>query len=378
MNLLDRYIARQYLTNIVLLFVLLFAVVIVIDFSLNFDEFTDIAERLAKAWQWPNTVLSRGALSVALVLDLWWPRLFQLFYYLLGLVLVGAMGFTCAQFVRHREFVAILAGGISLRRVARPMLVVAGLMSLLQLADSEFALPALAPLLTREKTDAGNHQLGAARVAVCADASGRLFYARSFDPDRGRVEGLWVWERDAHGLMTRRITATSAQWERGAWTLADGKAETRRPGAGSERVTTPLARLETDLDPTALKVRRFTGYSGNLSIAQLSDMLAKFRALPSPPETRLAQLERIRSGRGAAVVCNFLTLLICMPFFIRREPANMVTQSLKCAPVAVLALVGAAVGVTTGIPGLPPTIEPFVPALVLLPVAIAAVSSVKT
>jgi len=378
MSLLDRYIARQFLTNIFLLFVLLFAVVVVIDFSLNFDEFTDIADRLGREWAWPDTVFHRAVLSVSLVLDLWWPRLFQLFYYLLGLVLVGAMGFTCAQFVRHREFVAILAGGISLRRVARPMLIVAAVMSCVQLLDSEVALPKLAPLLTREKVDAGKHSLGVARVPLGTDARGSLFYARAFDPDAETIQGLWVWERDPAGLISRRITATSARWDGKAWVLTEGRAEARRSSQAGQRAITALERVETDLDPTALKLRRFEGYSSNLSLTQIGEMLSRFRSLPSPPRQRVEQLERIRSGRFAAVACNLLTLLVCMPFFIRREPANMIVQSLYCAPVAIVSLVGGLLGASATLPGLPASVSPLVPVMVLIPLAIAAVSSVKT
>ncbi|MFZ2875629.1 MAG: LptF/LptG family permease [Phycisphaerales bacterium] len=378
MTLLDRYIARQYLANIFLLFVLLFAVVVVIDFSLNFDEFSDIAERLVKEWQWPDTAAHRTLLAVSLVLDLWWPRLFQLFYYLLGFVLVGAMGFTAAQFVRHREFVAILAGGISLRRVARPMLLVACVMSALQLADSEIALPKLAPLLTREKVDAGRHSMGAARVPLGVDDRNRLFYAKSFDPDSGRIEGLWVWERDEHGLMTRRITATSATWEKGAWRLVDGRGEARRSSAAGHRDIRAIETLETDLDPTALTLRRYEGYSSNLSLMQIGGMLDRYHAAPHSPAHRVEQLERIRTGRFATIACNLLTLLICMPFFIRREPANMVVQSLYCAPVAICALIAGLLGASITLPGLPPSISPLVPVMVLIPIAIAAISGVKT
>lgn len=379
MNLLDRYIARQYVANIVLLFVLLFSIVVLIDFSLNFDEFTDLAERLVKDWGWPDTLLHRGALSAALVLDLWWPRLFQLFYYLLGLVLVGAMGFTCAQFVRHRELVAMLAGGVSLHRVARPILIVALGACVLQTVDSEYVLPRLAPLLTRDKKEAGKHELGAARVPLCADSAGRLLYARSFDPDRGVIEGLWVWERDADGLLTRRITADRAAWRDGAWVLENGKAESRRPGAqAGQRSIEPLDALRTDLDPTALTIRRFEGYRSNLSVAQVASMLRSLKAAPRPPENRIEQLERTRFGRPAVILCNLLTLLICMPFFVRREPVNMLVQSMYCAPVAITALVGGLLGTTASIPGLPPQVGPFVPAMILIPVAIMAVSSVRT
>ena len=103
---------------------------------------------------------------VELAADLWWPRLLQLFVFLLGMVLMGAMGFTLSQVVRHRELVAMLASGISLRRAARPILLVAALMTLVQVLDQELVLPRIAPLLTRDHGDAGKHELQGFAVRV--------------------------------------------------------------------------------------------------------------------------------------------------------------------------------------------------------------------
>lgn len=379
MSLLDRYIARQFFWNILLLLGLVFSLVVVVDFSLNFDEFTGIADRLIRERGWQATQVNRAALSFALVLDLWWPRLAQLFHYVLGLAMVGAMGFTCAQLTRHREFVAVLAGGISLHRVVRPVLLVAFAMTCVQIADTELLIPRLAPLLTREKRDAGTHAMGAATVPLCADPRGNLFYARSFDFDAQTIDGFYVWERDKNGLMSRRIEARAARWDGSAWVLTDGTAEVRDArSTGTRREITPIDRYSTDLDPTALRMRRFENYSSNLSVAQASEMIRRLANAPDPPRLRLDQLRRVRTGRFATMACNLLTLLICMPFFVRREPVNMIVQSLYAAPVALAAVVGGLVGATAAIPGLPADVSPFVPVMILLPVAIGAISGVRT
>lgn len=380
MTILDRYIARQYVTNIVLLFIVLFAFVIVIDFSLNFDEFVRIARRLGTVGDQEPSTLRTGALAAFLVMDLWWPRLFMLFGYMLGLVLVGAMGFTCAQLVKSRELVAILAGGVSLYRVARPIIIVAAGALLLQAANREFVLPRLAPLLTRDKQDAGKRELGLARKQLAADSQGRLFYAKSFDLDRGVIDGLWIWERDESGLMTRLITASSARWVGGAWRLTDGRAVDRSPNRGAGTLPPPVAvaSVETDLDPTALKLRRYETFRQNLSSAQISELISRYRAQSSPPQARIEAVQRVRWGRYAELGATLLTLVVCLPFFLRREPANMIVQSLFAAPVAIILIVGGVLGTTAAIPGLPPQIAVFVPAIAQLPLTIAALTSIRT
>lgn len=377
MNTLDRYIARQYLTNILVLFVVLFAFVLVIDFSLNFDEFVKIAQKLSEADARPASSVRTGALAVFLLLDLWWPRLFLLFGYLLGLVLVGAMGFTCSQMVRHREFVAILASGQSLHRVARPMLIVAVGMLVLQGINREVLLPQLAPLLTRDKQDAGKRELGVARRQLASDSAGRLFYAQAFDLDTGTIEGLWVWERDAEGLMTRLTTATSARWAGGAWRLADAESVSRLPTRNGPPQAHP-ATLETDLDPAAFRLLRYESFRQNLSSRQIGELIVRYRASPTPPLAKIDAVERVRWGRYADLLSGILTLCVAFAFYLRREPTNMLLQSLYAAPIVIVLIVAGVLGTTAAIPGLPPQLAVFIPVIAQIPLAIVAYTSVRT
>jgi lipopolysaccharide export LptBFGC system permease protein LptF len=384
MGLLDRSIARQYLTNIAVLLVVLFSFVVAIDMSLNFHRFFNVASTsLAATSKSPPGAVHATLLALIYVVDLWWPRLLQLFNYLIGLVLVGAMGFTCTQLVRSREFVAMLAGGISLVRVARPILLVAATFTLLQALNHEFIIPRLAPLLTREHETAGSRALGATTLRLGSDGQGRLWYARQFDADRNLLQDLTVIERDETGLGVRSIEAQSARWraarpgESGAWELTGGAASSLREQTGKSEV---VRAVSTDLDPTAMTIRRFAGYRQNLSWAQIGAMISRRELLADEAgvQARVDELERIRFGRPAVMLCNLLALVVCLPFFLRREPTNMLIPSLQCAPLAILALIGGVLGASVAVPGLPPQISVFLPALALIPLAIASVSAVKT
>ncbi|MEY3230686.1 MAG: hypothetical protein RL689_775 [Planctomycetota bacterium] len=373
MTILDRHIARQFLQNFVLLVGGLLTIIMLIDFSLNFDEYAEIGGRLATAGGG-----FKSTTTLWVFWNLWWPRLFQLVGFLLGLGLVAAMGFTAAQLVKNRELVAALAGGISLHRVARPMFLAAVLLTGLQALNRELLIPELAPLLVREKKQAGSEQLGVMSQPLCTDSAGRLFYAQGVNLDTQTIEGLYVWERNAAGLMTRRITATRARWEDGAWVLTEGVA-VDRGGTSASPPPRPVDRIETDLDPTALKIRRFEGFSHNLSCSQINELLARFEAAgDAADQRRMEELERVKWGRFGLMVTNLLALAACMPFFLRREPCSMVVQSLKAAPAALAAIGLGFAGAVGSIPGLPPHVSVFVPALILLPLSIAAVSGMRT
>jgi lipopolysaccharide export system permease protein len=316
--------------------------------------------------------------TVMLVADLWWPRLLQLFNYTLGLVMVGAMGFTFSQLVRGRELVAVLASGLPLRRVARPVLVVSLALTALQILNQELVIPRIAPLLTRDHGDAGKRALTAGRINLTPDSANRIWYAASFDPENATLRDVTVWERDQSGLATRVISAASAVWNAGGWDLSGGRAESRTSLAQIDggKLPTPeeIRRLETDLDPTSLTMKRYESYRQSLSWRQIWRLLDR----GDLKEDRRAPLERIAWGRVSIMVSNILGLVIAMPFFLRREPCNMVLQSLKGAPVAILALMGGVLGASAAIPGVPAPLGVFIPVLVLAPIAVASATGVKS
>lgn len=374
MTILDRYIARQYLLNIVALLVILFSFVIVIDVSLNMDRFLRIADKLAStdAGDAPGTI-RRWGVTLLLIVDLWWPKLLQLYNFLIGMVLVGAMGFTFAQMTRHREFVAMMAAGVGLHRVVRPVIVIAILFTGLQIVNMELVIPRIAPLLVRDHGDAGTRQLGAASVPLTLDGAGRLFRAASFDADTNTLEGVYILERDDQGKASRAITAKSAIYRAGGWDLTNGQVQTR--GTPTIEPPTHISRIESSLDPNELRMNRYESYSQALSFHQVSQMLDRDSLTDTSKRDRYT---RIKWGRFAAMMSSMLALIISMPFYITREPKNMVLQSLKCAPVAIIALIGGVLGASASIPGIPAGLGVFIPVMILSVIAVAQVSSMKT
>jgi len=374
MTILDRYIARQYLFNVLALLVILFSFVIVIDVSLNMDRFLRLADVLgAKASGVEPGIIRRWIVTALLIADLWWPKLLQLYNFLIGMVLVGAMGFTFAQMTRHREFVAMLAAGVGLHRVMRPVLIVALGFTTLQLINMELIIPQIAPLLVRGHQDAGSRALGAAAVPLTLDGSGRLFRAASFDADTNTLEGVYILERDEQGKATRAITARSATYRNGGWDLVGATAQIR--GTPTIEPAVPISRIESSLDPNELRMNRYESYSQALSFRQISQMLNR-KTLTDP--VKRARYTRIKWGRFAVMISSLLALVIAMPFYITREPKNMVVQSIKCAPIAIIAIIGGILGASASIPGVPPALAVFIPVMLLSVIAVAQVSSMKT
>lgn len=368
MKRLDWYIARQFIVNAIVLAVLMGTFVVAVDVILNLSRFLQTGARLAG----DSGALRQALTTLIWIINLWGPRLLQLANYLGGFVLVAAMGFTCAQLVRRRELVAAMASGLSLQRLSAPIVAVAIGATALLAINMEVFVPAVAPLLTRDMDDAFERRLRPFDVPLARDGEGRLLYATEFDASEGLLDGVSIWERDEGGRAHRRIDAPRATWDGRAWILESPTAV--QVGADRGARTPAEARFVTDLDPTALVVRRFEGYGQNLSWRQIGAMLHR---APVDESTR-ERFERIRWGRLATLLGNLLALVIVLPFYMVREPRNMTAQTLKAAPIAGAALVVSAIGPAASLPGLPAAVGVFVPAMILAPIALAATVSVKT
>ncbi len=364
MTILDRYIARQFLLNVLVLLVLFSSLFITIDVVLNMGRFVDAGAELAGS----RGTLRHAVATLVWIIDYWGPRLLQTLNLLLGMVLVAAMGFTCVQLVRRREFVAAVASGLSLHRLMRPFLLVALAVAGVQAVNQEVFVPAVAPLLTRSPGDALHRDLRETAVPLLKDGQSRVFFAHKFMKRDRILQGVRVWERDSQGRVLRTIDAERAVWDGKSWVLSQPRlSDNARPPES--------IRLTTDLDPTAIGARLFAYYGQNLSWRQIDRMLSS--GGPVDPAAR-DRFDRIRYGRISTIICNTLALVIALPFYLVREPRNMAAQTLKCAPLASAALLAAILGPAAPVPGLPVWIAVFTPALILAPAALAASASIRT
>ena len=125
MAILDRHVVARFLWNFVLLFGAIFAFGVAVDVMLNTPRFLEAADALVRE----EVTGSRWIAFPLVLLDFHGPRVFQFFQFMVGMVSVGAMGFTFAQMHRARELVAIMAAGIRLRRTAAAVLWAAAALS---------------------------------------------------------------------------------------------------------------------------------------------------------------------------------------------------------------------------------------------------------
>jgi lipopolysaccharide export LptBFGC system permease protein LptF len=245
----------------------------------------------------------------------------------------------------------------------------------LLLIDQELIIPRLSGKLARRQADMQYGYQKPFRVQFAADQRGALFTAALFDPRSDVMSDVTVIERDAQGLATRRITADAARWdaEAGGWYLTDGLADVRDPGqvAGSLQ-RQPVAFVATDLDPTALKLRRNASFRQLLSLGQLRELADK------PLLVDTASVQRIIHSRFSLIVINLLMLMMVLPFYLLRVPGNLLIQSIKAAPLCLGAWAGGFVILQVDLPGLPPAASAWLPVAIYMPTALVLMDRVKS
>jgi len=357
MKTLDRYIIRSFLMNYAALLVVLLLLFALVDLIVELDEFTDAAGQVAEA----ESIGWWAAFGVVMV-DWYLPQFLLLWVYMAGVIAIGAMGFTFAYMVRNRELVAMTASGVSMYRVAAPMVLAATLMLALTVPAQEWLVPRLAYKLARDKSDVGRDTVESFPVYYLPDAPpaqeedsgvgagadsgdaagpGNLVSARSFDAAKGELLGVTILERSAEGLATARITAERAVWEPadpanevagGAWRLLPIGTRVEAPDFDAGQRTVNVAEQRTyptDLSPTLLLAQQAGSYARLLPVSQLQAL----RGSPAVSGKLRRDFTRIIWGRFSMLIVNVLLLVMAMPAFLVRVPVPMMLPAVKSAAV---------------------------------------------
>ena len=375
MNKLTKSIVTRMTVNFVILFTLIFVLGSMIDLIVNLEEFNKAAARLSDG----GGLFLKLYAIIRVSIGFEGPRVFEVYAYFHGLIAIGAMGFTAAQMWKSSEYVAMMAAGVSLRRVATPFVLVACCISGVALLNQEFMLPKVAPLLLRSHSDVGSDSVEAFAVPFTPDRNNTLLIASSLDPATGVLLYPTFLIRNDTGQMIQRVYATSATWDEtsGSWFLENGKSShITTDDEVSRRVTSyapeDVASFETDLSPHLLTLHRYGQYLGLLGISQLNQMLETVGAFNS------ALLTRHWYSRFSTIVLNVLVMLIVIPFFVTKDQISIVRQSVRCATVSISILFGGSFLMLMSMPGIPAIVSVFLPAILLFPFALVRMSTMKT
>jgi lipopolysaccharide export system permease protein len=327
-SVIDRYIVRSLLLNYLIALGVMMSLYVVLDLFVNMDEFTEHGYPF-------RTVLGN-------IVDYYAPNLLLYFAQLSGVITLFACLAVLARMRRFNELTAVLASGVSLHRVAAPIIAFGLVTTGLLVMDTEWWIPSVAHKLARDRDDVDGQR--AYEVLFMPDRGNRLLSAMQFHPTTRDMRHLLILARNEDGTVGETWEADRAVWEpsappaAGRWRLERGKrvrrVENRGGGLGpkeSKEVIYPRY-YESNLSPEAIELRQAEGWIRFLSLSQLRELQERGNA-------DMQAIVQTRHARIAAPIVSVVLLLLGLPFFLDRSPANVIRDAGKCLAVCGLCYV---------------------------------------
>ena len=254
MKTLDRYIVRSFLYATLLWLIVFMVLRITAHLFANMDEFAE-------------QQLPFGEM-LGVIGQYYIYRVLVYFTELGGVIVVAAAAFTLAMMNRTNELLAILASGVSLRRVILPIVICSLAMSGLILLDREFVIPRFKSKLVLDPDNPG----GESRLSVRGLTDGRntVWYAPYYDPKTNRLNNAVVAIR---GPAYEPQSLLFASWGRPvegeqAWEFYGAKLGGRAPGRPAWEAYPTTDRIYTSIGPKAIFLDATEDADSNVPVAE--------------------------------------------------------------------------------------------------------------
>ncbi|MDD2541778.1 MAG: LPS export ABC transporter permease LptG [Desulfuromonadaceae bacterium] len=204
MGILYRYIARTWLRLLMLCLSGFVGIYLVIDLIEKIPRFLRVGGTAGDIiqyfiWKLPEMVSRTATFSILMA----------------TLLTLGVLS-------RDSEIIAMRSCGVSLLKIALPMLTLGFVASIVLLINSEFILPhsyARTELIDRVKIKKKDGNVTFKRNNIWFRSKSMILQARLFDPKTRTLSGVVVWNVDELMNPVSRIDADSAVYREGHWLL---------------------------------------------------------------------------------------------------------------------------------------------------------------
>ena len=390
MKILDRYVATNFLIGYVIAFAVLIGLRILIDLFVKIDEFTEH--------------MNLGTVAVVKnILTFYVLNCTLYFRDFAGMITVVAASFSFGRMVRSNELVAVMASGVSLKRIIFPIVLLALLLTGVLVVDQEVLIPRLADKLVRSHDDVPGQE--SYDVPFISDGNGSLISSQRFDVETQTLykptillrsptpSGIWE--------VTARIDAGKAKdnsqarrWDlysldpndpnSSKWSMyGDNLNQARWLPYGllfeknSKKKPRKIPFYATDIRARDIPVMRKSEHKTLLGLRQLNEL-----AKQGTQVRDLAQLYSQKHFRITDPLINLVMLMISLPLLVCRDP-----KSMKSAITISFAITGACF-ITTFVckilatevvfDKVMPELWAWLPVFIFLPVAFIELDSMKT
>ena len=328
MKILDRYIAKNFLSGYFISLFVMIGMFLTIDLFMNLDEFAELLgmQDATGHEMTMKDVMLNVVRFYSVRCALWYKDM-------AGMIIVIAAVFSLTRMTRSNELVAVMASGMSLKRILAPILLLSVLLTGLMVADQEFLIPKYAYELTRDHDELSYEN--AYDIWFVGDDKGSLFCSRNYDEKTQMLDEPFIIIRqpvEGRGndiyRVTGKIRATAATYddERGGWVLTDGQ----RMLLGGDleltegRQSEPIDFYPSNLTASDIPIRKREGFKSLLSLRQLTELENN----SGVRTTDMAALALQKHSRITKPIINLIMLMVALPVLVCRDPKAMKTAVL--------------------------------------------------
>lgn len=295
--LLDRYLVREFFTYVGLGVGIGAALFVVVDLLRVLDRYLRIKPPLIY------------------ILEYFVYRLPAALYEGLPLIVLISTILLFLTLSRHHELSALKAAGVSLYRVALPILLLALGLSVGSVAFQETILPALNAKgdevdLIKIRGRLPRHLQRRTQLWYRSSES-RFFRLELLDPVGQQVDGVTILEIDRNFQVLNRLDAARAHWRRPNWEFERGMF--REFGPGGSALAVPFTLTSLEFPETLETFTRSHQQPQTMSFGQLRTYIAKLRESGHHVEKYLVQLY----SKLSFPLIHVILVLVAIPFALR-------------------------------------------------------------
>jgi lipopolysaccharide export LptBFGC system permease protein LptF len=313
MKILDRYIAKSFFVGYIISFCVLIGMRIFIDMFVNLDEFAEHVEDLGTMAVIGNILHYYGFQTTLYFKDF------------AGMITVVAAVFSLGKMTRNNELIAVMASGVSLKRVIAPIIIIAAVLSGILIIDQELLIPSFANKLVRGHDELPGQEVY--EIWFLEDERNSLINSREYTEENQTMYYPTIMLRESpepgEWKHTAVISADRAIYnsDRKGWDFVNGTI--RQIGKEALDNTAPPEEIDfyaTNVNPTVIPKLRQENFPSLLSIAQINEMERSGRRIKD-----LATLYSYKHFHITDPIINMVTLLVALPVLVCREPRAMKT-----------------------------------------------------
>jgi lipopolysaccharide export system permease protein len=296
MSTISRYLLSQFLKFLGLCLGSFVAIYLIIDFLEKYNRF------------------ARGSGDVSQMLLFFLYKIPEIIGQVMPLAALMATLLTLGLMARNSEITALKGCGISLVRIATPLMGTALILSILMFLNNEFVIPSSYREMRQVERILEGKQGSSTffrQNNIWYRQDNLILQARLFDAAAGTLTGLTIWENGGSGQPTARIDAKTANLKGEGWLLHDVTITrfTDAGLAGGDKM--PTLSLPLALQSEDLKV--VDKYADNMGFLQLRDYADKLQRGGYDPTRIQAQMHAKLALPLASLVMAFLGI----PFSLR-------------------------------------------------------------